>query len=421
MVHRRFIPLALIFLWLNYTASLAQDEWTYTTWKEVEQTKFGKEVLYKSKEGKLLQGNYKIAESTGAYSKATFINGKPSGEWRRYDATGKIESTSRFKDGLRDGKSETFYQNGKLQQEAYWDSGKKTGTWKSYKEDGTVWSEEHYKNDLKDRKWTKKIHYAQTGKNTVTMEFYKMGERVGTWEEKDEEGRIVKSKKFTSDKDYVEKEFYPNGALASLEAYQNNRLHGTSKGYNTLGQLQFEAVYEEGYILSKKTFHGNGTLASLAHYKHQALDGKQEFYAENGDLISYKVYEEGYLMAEKRFHPNGKLEELIPYAYHKKHGKATQFNEKGIKIREAFYEEGVASGTWVYYTDDGDKASTQAYKDGFKEGIYVSYNEAKGKRLEGLYEKGRRTGTWKYYKRNGKLEKEIVYEDDVVVSEKKYY
>ncbi len=245
--------LILLFFCITFSNSIAQDkEWNYTTWKQIERTQFGQEVIYKTKEGKTLTGDYKIAENSGAYTEVSFSNGKPNGEWKTYDFKGKIESISRFKNGIGDGKSEVFYQNGNIKEESYWNLGKKTGTWKSYRKEGEIWSEETYKNDLKDGKWLKKITSTQTGKNTVVTEFYKDDKRTGTWEEKDEEGRVIKSKKFTAHNDYEEKEFYPNGQLATLQTYQNNVLNGISQTYSTIGQLQYEAEYDKGYIISKK-------------------------------------------------------------------------------------------------------------------------------------------------------------------------
>ncbi|MEP0212977.1 MAG: toxin-antitoxin system YwqK family antitoxin, partial [Cellulophaga sp.] len=56
----------------------------YLMWENVDTQRFGKETLFKT-DNKLLNGSYKIAENSGAYTEVTFANGKMVGTKKNYD------------------------------------------------------------------------------------------------------------------------------------------------------------------------------------------------------------------------------------------------------------------------------------------------------------------------------------------------
>lgn len=72
--------IVLIVIFLLATNIKAQV--TYLMWENVETQRFGKETLFKAK-NEFLNGSYKLAESSGAYTDVTFANGKIIGTKKR--------------------------------------------------------------------------------------------------------------------------------------------------------------------------------------------------------------------------------------------------------------------------------------------------------------------------------------------------
>ncbi len=79
------IIIVLLLLVSNVKAQVS-----YLMWNDVQTQRFGKDVLFKT-DNKFLNGNYKIAENSGAYTEATFANGKMVGKKTAFDLSGNIE------------------------------------------------------------------------------------------------------------------------------------------------------------------------------------------------------------------------------------------------------------------------------------------------------------------------------------------
>lgn len=102
---KNLILIITFFLFNNSYAQIVENYWSYEG---------DPETVY-----------YELKDSTTGQilEEGTFINGKRDGTWRRY------------------------WENGKLQNVAYFDQDVKTGSWKFYNEDGKILMVKKYKND----------------------------------------------------------------------------------------------------------------------------------------------------------------------------------------------------------------------------------------------------------------------------------
>ena len=73
-------------------------------------------------------------------------NNKNEGEWDYFYQNGQIACKGNFKNNFPDGRWETYFENGKLRSSGILQSGKMTGLWKFYDEKGRLINYIFYKN-----------------------------------------------------------------------------------------------------------------------------------------------------------------------------------------------------------------------------------------------------------------------------------
>lgn len=89
-----------------------------------------KETLYYSNHQKYMEGEYK--------------DGKRNGKWTSWFQNGKEMSIHHFIDGIDDGDLTVFYENGEKRYEGKYTSGKKVGVWRFWDENGKLQNKEDY-------------------------------------------------------------------------------------------------------------------------------------------------------------------------------------------------------------------------------------------------------------------------------------
>lgn len=301
---------------------------TQITWSQVRKIQFGNEMIYKmGRTDSLLDGKYKIATGTGGFSEVGFVEGKVDGTWTEYDSFGNKSFHSNFKNGIGQGESIGFFQNGNIQTEEFFKDGKPHGTWKEYNEEGRVIKIEKYKNGKKEGKWMMEFFRPQDHSTKIETKHYKDDQPTGHWKAKTEEGKLLWEIKYKGPKEYVKKTYHPNGRMETYENYADDKRSG--------------------------------------HY---------ERYASNG-----------------------------------------------IKVREANYKDGFLFGTVKEFEPKKGKVKSElTYKNDKKDGPARLYNQANALSEEGKFHNNRKQGVWKYYDLAGNLEREVIYEEGGVVSEKIY-
>ena len=76
---------------------------------------------------------------------------------------------------------------------------------------------------------------------------------------------------------------------------------------------------------------------------------------------------------------------------------------------EGEYKNGMKNGRWISYYNNGNRWSEGYYKKNINEGKTITWHENGQKYYQGYYKNGERKGKWKFWDENGKLIKEIDY------------
>lgn len=113
--------------------------------------------------------------------------------------------------------------------------------------------------------------------------------REGLWQQFSSDGKLQVEAHFLKDTLHGEKKyFYPNGAVESVENYENGTLHGAFRKYYESGTLMLEQQFVQGVMQGLSIrFYPNGVVQE----KVTIVDND-----ENGPFQEY--YESGILKAE---------------------------------------------------------------------------------------------------------------------------
>jgi antitoxin component YwqK of YwqJK toxin-antitoxin module len=76
------------------------------------------------------------------------------------------------------------------------------------------------------------------------------------------------------------------------------------------------------------------------------------------------------------------------------------------KYMEGEYKNGKREGKWISWNQNGNKWSEGTFKNGLDDGLRIVYHENGKKFIEGYYTAGVKTGIWKFYDDKGNFEKE---------------
>ena len=176
----------------------------------------------------------------------TFRNDKPVGEFKRYHPNGKVKAIIFYAEGVDSSYVKMFDIKGKLMAEGAYLNQQKTGRWVSY-DAGRMVSEENYRQGLK------------MGKSKT---YYPSGElfEEADWENNLRTG--VYRAFFVSGKPYLECQmklgqrngfcqvFFENGELELEGFYQSGLRHNEWKYYDKDGNYSHSFIYDLGLLLN---------------------------------------------------------------------------------------------------------------------------------------------------------------------------
>tara|TARA_B100001971_G_C18079110_1_gene477290 strand:- start:145 stop:762 length:618 start_codon:yes stop_codon:yes gene_type:complete len=89
--------------------------------------------------------------------------------------------------------------------------------------------------------------------------------------------------------------------------------------------------------------------------------------------------------------------------------------------KQGSFKNGVKDGPWVSYWGNGQLWEKGDYKNGLKEGPWVGYHENGGLLQKGNYKDGKQDGPWISYHENGQLEYKGDYKDPASFMQRKGY
>jgi uncharacterized protein len=220
-------------------------------------------------------------ESGKIKSSGTFHEGVPEGYTRQFDEEGKITGSQLFTKGYLIGEG------------VYDEKGLKQGLWKEYYLTGQLKGEGMFQDDKRTGEW---IYYYPSGKVEQKGKYNSQGKPVGEWKWWYESGNLLRVETFLKG--------LPDGEMTEYD----DSLNVITKGSFLDGLKEGEWMYIEGdektvgeYRNGEKTgiwktlYTGNNRLALQENYVDGLENGKYTRYHYNG-----KVWEEGvFLMGNK--------------------------------------------------------------------------------------------------------------------------
>ena len=319
-----------------------------------------------------------------------FIKGLEHGLGKEYSTDGNIITITEYKKGfivdrmkinrrdqnhLKQGRWDTFYDNGKVKSEGIYKNDKKEGYFKEYDENGDLVSVWKYSND-------KKIEDAE--------EVTKLD---------------------------VQNEYYPDGKLKASGTYRNGVPEGIRREYNTEGEILRSFIYSNGYVTGEGIVREDGLK-----------DGPQKEFYKDGTLRAEGEYKEGKPVGEwKYFYPGGKLEQAGKYsASGKMTGQWKWYYENEDLMMEEGYRNGLRDGIHTEYDESGNIVEEGEFLNDLEEGPWITLS---GDYFEkGTYRDGLKTGKWSswYLSRSENTTDSILrftgnFVDDIPEGEQLYY
>ncbi|MFT3908851.1 MAG: tetratricopeptide repeat protein [Ferruginibacter sp.] len=321
-------------------------------------------------------------KATGNYNDA----GKKEGLWTYYHINGEVKEKTFMKNGLVDGLSEGWFDNGIKSYTETYVQDKLNGIQTFYFYNGNLKSVVPFKDDLKNGE----------------ERFYNF------------KGVLTSTSNFVNDKlEGITKAYFPNGKIKNEFMYKNDKAEGLYKSYFKSGSLYITGEFKEGEkqglwttyyedgVISEKTtyldneitgefteYHPNGKLSAKGTYYKKKIDGKYEKYDDDGKLYEDNLYD------------RGKLKEINFY------------DKEGKVISTTTTRKGAAN--IVFYTAEGIKSSEGYFnKDGLKEGKFTSYFSTGKINEESNWKAGLREGPGTTYYASGKIKEITNYKNDV--------
>jgi len=255
--------------------------------------------------------NIKIVDDPDLYDYEYYMNLEII-EKPRNDNLQIVEEPSFGKNGLFDGKWESFFADGDQWRTFHFEDGLKVKLWSVfYDSTGTRHSETNYENDMKNgqyQEWYENIIIRPRAEG-----LYKDDVKDLLWTFWNE----FQEKRFEEWRDGIlydsfEYEYYPNGQVKEEPSYKDRRKHGDWVRYfpdgSVMGTRTFVAGLKEGlWIEYYKNPPGNrdDIVAWQGKYVSDKREGKWEWFWLNQEKQRVDSYKKGEMTSEKCFERDG--------------------------------------------------------------------------------------------------------------------
>ena len=357
------------------------------------------------------------------------VNGEKEGIETSFYNSGIVESITEYKEGLYDGKYESYFKNGKIKRKGIGLEGKNSGVWNTYYSDGKL----HEKNNYDKGELTgANLEYAAN--NILLNEFkYRKGELIGyTFFNK--KGKVIKEAKKKGGKFFYEGHSI-NGSITTEGLYNvKGGKQGIWKFFTDNGVLNSVGNYKDGKADGESIdYHGNGQIKTKCFYKNDTVQGYQSEYYENGVMSSQGNVNKGEFDKEWRsYYKDGTLYAINYYHKGKFHGTQKFYSIEGelVQVKKYIYGDLVFEELYgkdtkilatINYEDlEGEKVieiphsngkthKKLTYVNGQLHGPYTVYNYYGDMVVKGAYINGKAAKKWEWYYKDGKLHVSINY------------
>jgi uncharacterized protein len=295
----------------------------------------------------LKQGRWKYFYEDGLLrEEGTFRNGKRDGFFKTYDRSGNLLDLKKYVDGeevidapeiARLEVVTEYYETGVISNITTFRNGIPEGVSREYNEQGEI---------------EKAVIYAAgniVGQGIMDEE----GNKEGLWEE-----------------------YYLDGSLRARGNYLNNKKTGEWVYYHENGELEQKGTYDEqGRPVGKWVwYYDNGNLWREEFFINGLQDGLVTEFDPYGIVISEGEYFEGLEEGKWIYNfENHRIEGI--YSAGMRNGMWRHFYPDGQLSFEGQFINDNPNGKHIYYWEDGQKKDEENYVMGRKEGDWIRYNE----------------------------------------------
>ena len=241
------------------------------------------------------------------------------------------------KDGLLDGESRQYYEEGDIKSISPFKNNVADGTFISYYQNGNIKEKHTYKNGNEEGEG---IFYYENGKLEEKY-FMKNGKLDGEAINYFEDGKIKN------------KAIFKDGVTLEEEIYKDNEIR---KNTFKNGEIVQQDIYSKNKILKAKKFLlENGKMKIISYYENG--NKEEEVFVINelfdGDAFAY--------------YPSGKLLQTEKYVNGKEEGEVIEYYESGAIKEKAHFINDKQEGEHLYYDEKGNLTKTEIYKNGIKQ------------------------------------------------------
>ncbi len=381
-------------------------------------------------------------------SEGTLIDAKPNGYWYTYYENGNKRTEGNRSNFELDSLWIFYNEQGKIQTTIEYHQGKKNG-WKQSYNDSVLLFKEYYKNDLKEA-WSytyypngklQSEYFFDNGKqDDFSYRYSDIADTLISEISLFKQGVLLKKESINTSnvsgkKEGVWKWFYNNKVLKAEGCYSNGLLHGYYKTYDNTGKLKEISKYENGVKVENapelaqvemhQEYFPNKKVKSSGAYLNNKKEGAQRFFDEEGKIIATKFFKGGEEISEGlaslTIHKNGEWNELYDNKQIKVLGNYKNdvktgtwiyyFNNGQIEQSGAYNDKGQAIGDWKWYYNSGKILRSETFENGVEEGILTEYAENGSVISKGLFAGGLKEGFWIYemgaYKETGAYKEDL--------------
>ena len=210
-----------------------------------------------------------------------------------------------YKNGDLNGLS-TVYYNDEIKEIGHWKDDKQNGVFYFYDKEGILVDKANFKDGM--RNGLTEQFYEKTGKKRVKGE-YRDNLKIGEWVQYYKNGNLQAKVNYIDDELNGEyKEYYENRKLKIEGKYKNNLPEGEWRYYSDEKNLLSIIRYKNGMLNGiKKDYYLNGVLSREMEFKDNLPYGKYKSYWENGSLQEIGVIVNDEYKEVKFYNPKGEF------------------------------------------------------------------------------------------------------------------
>jgi len=224
----------------------------------------------------MTNGRFLSRYPNGAKKDEAYIkNGYPEGQWKSYDANGKLILLRSYKNGIRNGIFRTYRSDGKLIFETSYINGKYNGLIREYNLNGNLIKKGQFNSG------TGLLTTFYDNGKIKSIEHYNNMNQDGEW-----------------------KKFYENGNLMEISNWRNNQLNGKYIQHSENGVIESMAYYQNGLREGVAFFYNDFSNKPLIKGEFRAGNKHGDwlyFCSQGRGLVLYEKYDNGNLILTEKY------------------------------------------------------------------------------------------------------------------------